>query len=494
MVGAASFGRLLLVVAPWPLVRALATPSFRRLQGPRKTAKYGGFLALYALVFVAALLLHPPLAGYLALVAALGTMAELWVVRAGSGRRAGLPPGRLSLMPIGSVTDRDYLLKHLDHYGPVAKAVWPWSGHPMVCLRGLRRGATVLREHSADIAWGGMGFDPLIPAGFIRSMTPEDHAHYKAILRRAYADEAVEACGEQFSHEARRAIAELAAVAEHEPNSRLDPRPTLGRITVRSYARLFLGVIPGSDECELLENLLLDPGPFYALPAADDPRFEELRDGATVAAGIAKARSLEPGDPAVASSFLGKLVRDDPHALDDPNTSLNFVFQYATASRDVTGLLQWIVKMLGDNPSWISRVRSSSDDLDRRVVMETLRLAQSEYIARKVLKPFEIEGYQVPRDWWLRVCVNESHRDPAVFESPETFDPDRFADRRYTVAEYAPFGMFEHACLGVPTTHALASRFVHEYCEYDWVVCDDGEPEYDGFHWIPSRRLAVTLR
>ena len=159
----------------------------------------------------------------------------------------------------------------------------------------------------------------------------------------------------------------------------------------------------------------------------------------------------------------------------------------------MTGLLHWIVKMLGDNPIWIARVRLDKGDLDRRIVMETLRLAQSEYIARRVLRPFEIDGYRVPQGARLRICVNESHRDPAVFEAPETFDPDRFSGRRYTSAEYAPFGMLEHSCLGVQTTHVLAAAFLREYCEYDWIVCNDAEPEYDGLHWTPSRRLRITL-
>ena len=153
-----------------------------------------------------------------------------------------------------------------------------------------------------------------------------------------------------------------------------------------------------------------------------------------------------------------------------------------------------MVKLLGESPVWITSMRSGGDDLARRIVMETLRLAQSEYINRRVLRPFEIDGYRVPQDWWLRVCVNESHRDPAVFANPGAFDPDRFAHCRYTTAEYAPFGMFEHSCLGVQATHALAGAFVREYCELDWTLCRDAEPEFDGFHWMPSRQLRIHTR
>lgn len=483
--------RVLLAVAPWPLVRALANPTFRRLYGRRRTVKSGAYLALYSLAFAVAVVRRPRIARLFAIVAGLGTAAELWVERSSSGRRSGLPPGKLPLIPVASVTDRDFLLKQLERNGPIAKASWLWKASPVVCVRGLRRGATVLREHSADVCWVGNSFDSLIPAGFIRSMSPVDHARYKPIFRQAFAEEAVGECTPHFREVARAAVAELASDAARDPGRPVDPRPMLGRITVRSYARLFFGVQPDTGDCDLVESALLEPGPLYALPGPWDRRFGELREAAATLAAMVRAKSVDLDDPSVARSFLGRLVRADPSAVDDPNVLLNLVFLFATGSRDVTGLLQWIVKLLGENPVWITSVRSSNGDLDRRIVMETLRLAQSEYITRRVLRSFEVDGYRVPKDWWLRVCVNESHRDPAVFASPETFDPDRFAGRRYTTVEYAPFGMFEHACLGVPATHALAGAFVREYCDLDWTVCEDGDPEYDGFHWMPSRRLRV---
>lgn len=494
MVLAGRTRRLLLALAPWPLIRALRTASFRRNQGRRKTAKYGAYLSLYSVAVAMGVARLPRFASRFAIIAGLGATAELWLERSASGRRSGLPPGALPLIPVASfATDRNFLAKHLDRNGPIAKASTPWSDRPMVCVHGLRRGATVLREHSADLTGFGMGFDSFIPAGFIRSMAPDDHARYKPLFRRAFGEEAVLVCKPFFREEARSAIARLAAEATRDPGRGLDPRPMLGGITVRSFARLFLGVLPHTEDCARVESMLIEPGPLYTLLGPWDRDRDEYHEATRALAGIARAKAAEMDDPSVSASFLGRLVRAEPSALDDPNVLLNLVLLFASASRDMTGLLRWVVKMLGDNPVWMKRVRSDNGDLDTRIVMETLRLAQSEFIARRVVRPFKINGYYVPRDWWLRVCVNESHRDPAVFPSPETFDPDRFDNRRYTIAEYAPFGMFEHSCLGVPTTHALASAFVREYCELDWILCEDAEPDYDGNHWTPSRRLQIGL-
>ena len=112
-------------------------------------------------------------------------------------------------------------------------------------------------------------------------------------------------------------------------------------------------------------------------------------------------------------------------ALADPNVLLNLVFLLAASSRDVTGLLHWIVKMLGDNPIWIARVRLDTGDLDRRIVIETLQLAQAD------TSPGE---YRAVRDGRLpgssrRAAphlLNEGRR-PGSVRGARTFDPDPFA-------------------------------------------------------------------
>jgi cytochrome P450 len=153
------------------------------------------------------------------------------------------------------------------------------------------------------------------------------------------------------------------------------------------------------------------------------------------------------------------------------------------------------MKELAEHPDWQERVRSGDDDVARRVALETLRLHQSEFIQRRVLQPLDIDGYHVPADWYVRLCVRESHRDPEVFSDPEVFDPDRFLDRRFSRYEFSPFGRLEHRCIGETATIGLAAAFVSRLSnDFDWSVTRDGPAEFNRYHWRPSRRFRVRLR
>jgi cytochrome P450 len=128
--------------------------------------------------------------------------------------------------------------------------------------------------------------------------------------------------------------------------------------------------------------------------------------------------------------------------------------------------------------------------------METLRLEQSEYLYRKVARSVEFEGFVLPRGWLIRLLIQESHRDPAVFSDPERFDPERFARRKYTRSEYSPFGADAHGCMGYRLAHLLGKALVDELAGYDCRVVSDGPVERGNrhrHHWQPSSNLRVVM-
>lgn len=491
---ASAVDRLIVAAAPWPLFAMCGSLRFARLYR-RRVAIAAIYLLLYACALAALALVAPLLLIPWALVATAASVLLLWRSRPGYGHVRGLPPGRLRPFPVRPVTDPDYVAAHIARHGPISKAAMPQVAQPLVLVHGLARGASVLRANDARLQWVGMSFDSLIPAGFIRSMNAEDHRHYIRILRTAFADHVVDECRPSFSRAARLELARLGAASGSTTG--LDPRPWLARYALASLARLFFAFEPGSAGLAAVERLYHEPGPLQTewgggrdvLRRAVDDAVETMRrQEAAIRESIALGE--EP-----ASSFLTELVRELPDGIDE-NLALNLVFMLATTFRDVTGLLHWVVKMLGDNPAWCDRLRSAddADDLASRIVLETLRLEQSEYVLRRVLEPIEIEEYVVPAGWYLRVCVRESHRDPAVFPDPATFDPNRFLGARHTRDEYSPLGMTNRPCIGVATTIGIAGAFAEELTRgWDWRIVRDGRAEFDGFHWRPSSRFRIAV-
>ncbi|MEO6026454.1 MAG: cytochrome P450 [Candidatus Binatia bacterium] len=128
-------------------------------------------------------------------------------------------------------------------------------------------------------------------------------------------------------------------------------------------------------------------------------------------------------------------------------------------------------------------------------MLETLRLEQSEFLFRTVCAPIEVEGFRMPAGWLLRLCVRESHRDPAVFAEPDRFDPERFVTPPGRLA-YSPFGVAtsRHACLGEALTKTVASVVLAELGRgFTWRTVADGPREFDGWHWTPSPNFRIAL-
>jgi cytochrome P450 len=484
-----------LAAAPWPLAYACSRPQLARAY-PGTTAVRAAYLLAYVAAAVACAVFAPVLLVPFAVVALAGALVGLWLMRPGSGGSQRLPPGSLSLVPVRQFVDENFLARRVDRAGPVTKTTWPTLDQPVVCVYGLRRAADLLRDDAASLRGVGIAFDPLIPAGFLRNMEPDDHRHYKRLFEQALTDELVEARRPDLEAAAAGALAAMATA----DGDGADPRPHLMRATVSAFVPLLLGVEAASPEGQRAVEIYDGVGEFLELRPGDSEEEQRYRAIATELEGIirlgaAQARDALAAGREPAPSVVSAIARTDPGALDDRNVTGNLVFVLRTASVDVASLLHWILKMLGDHPEWCLRVREDgSGDLARRIVLETLRLHQSEFIQRRVLEPVEIEGHSVPAGWFVRLCVRESHRDPEVFADPASFDPDRFAGRRLSRYEYSPFGRLEHRCIGETLTLALAGSFVSQLTGgYEWTVVRDGPAEFNRYHWRPSGRFRVRL-
>jgi cytochrome P450 len=102
------------------------------------------------------------------------------------------------------------------------------------------------------------------------------------------------------------------------------------------------------------------------------------------------------------------------------------------------------------------RVPTASDlpnlPYTRMVIDETLRLYPPAWITnRRAIEDDTVCGYRIPAGAMLSISPYVTHRDPALWENPEGFDPDRFTPERAAGRPhyaYFPFGGGPRQCIG----------------------------------------------
>lgn len=476
---------LVFVAGAAPFARLLATRPFRR-----KLRSFPQIAAAILLVVVGGIVAVLVAAAYVpsalvvaALAVAVGLGAAVWRARPAFGRRRGLPPGSLGLLPVGPIVDDRFFLRQAARHGPVFKT--SQFARPMVCVVGLERIVDVLRRYDDVLDPPALPFDAFVPGGFVRSMRGEQHAATAARLRPLAARDAIVVHERFVAAAAREAWDGLATASAVE--GAVSPRPALRALLFGILIRVLFGIgrdDPAFPRLVALYDVIDVRRPSGALRRQARPALAEL-----IALVRASGREGE--------SVLAAIAREDPSALDDPTVVANLVYVVQNARDDTAGLLLWTLAMLGDHPQW-ARALATTDDVEAlalRIVLETLRLEQSEFLFRTARAPLTIEGFTIPTGWLVRLCIRESHRDPAIFPDADRFDPDRFRTIPPRSA-YSPFGATtsRHACLGEQITKTVASIALAQLARhFTWHVTQTGPRQFDGWHWTPNENFKITL-
>jgi cytochrome P450 len=384
--------------------------------------------------------------------------------------------------------DRRFYLREASRYGPIFKVCH--VVRPMVCIADMRLGADVLREHEGSLVPAALPYSRNIPKGFLRYMDAHDRRAYVPLFRAAFTTAVVDEAQADFQRIIRDGLGEMAVQSGRRG---IPPTRGLQQMVYRSLTRVMLGLdwrAPAARRLAALHMRLDYATAWRTPPWRTKKTLEEI--GRIVEELAARA-------PDGRSSVMSELVRSAPASLNDPTVVGNLAYILLNGWRDGSGLFAWIVKTLGDHSEWHLRVREAASrpdgdaDVPARIVRETLRLHQSEYIQRLVRRDLRIDRFLVPRGWLLRVCVWEGHRSAATFRDPERFDPDRHLGEGCARPAYSPFGASRAWCIGEDLMLTLARTLVVEISRFDWAIVADGPPELGDFHWQPSSKLRIRL-
>ncbi len=491
----------ILLALPWPAWRLAMFRPFRH-QGSKKAVALAGLLAIYSFLVVTIAVFAPTLLRILAilgLLAAFGFFCWMWL---GSRRGKQALPGKFEILPWDPYLDHRFYQRQAERYGPIFKvgSTLPCpSLRPTVCVVGHKAGLDLLRRHDSRLQlWPPAPFSLLFPRGFLRYMNQEDHQVYNHLFRTAFTPEFLEGCSAPTEAAAARTLSRMAADAELGSAGGVKPRQYLDQMLFAILAQVLLGIRPDGAAFEKLQLLYQQVNiPRLMLRSSQKKAQENL--GRLTDFILEEARR-DRAEFDRSRSLLAEISRADPAKFDDPTILGNLIFMLESGCNDVGGLLMWVLKHLSDHPEWMQHLRNRASRPQRlrsladRIVSETLRLEQSEYLHRKALRDLEFGDYVIPKGWLIRICIRDGHQDSRTFENPAKFDPDRFIGRKFSHIEYAPFGLFRHMCVGDRLTHEIACTLLAALAKgYDLEAVEDGPPEHNRFHWAPNPGFRLRL-
>lgn len=425
----------------------------------------------------------------MAAAAALVSAAAWLRARPGYGRRRGLPPGSLSLRDsLRVLAERDAYAREAARHGPIFKTAQ--FHRPVACLVGLEAGRRLLAERAADLARPPSALSAEVERGFLRYMSPADHARYAPAFRAAFGGAVLAAAGELAAQEARTALAALASRGD----GGTDPRPVVEDYAATVLLRVLFGELLEPGDREVIDGCERDAARLTLASRPTRRARLAVRTFESLVAERARANGARAG-----SSVWAELARALPDPAGDRTVLGNLFLLYLASKESISGLVVWMTAMLAAHPDWLDRAdgKEGSEEVMTAIVLETLRLAQSEYVYRQVVRPVEAGDYRIPAGWLVRICVGESHRLDPPFADPSRFDPGRHLGRRLSRDEYSPFGLDERGCMGADLTLALARAFARELARgYRVSLVAAGKPERGNrhwHHWRAGRGLRVRL-
>jgi cytochrome P450 len=432
----------------------------------------------------------------LALVAGillLAVLAARWRARTGYGERRGWPPGSLALRTsLDALTQPRFYADRAATPGPIFKMAQ--FHQPVVCIADLGLAQDLLKRESKKLRPPTLRFGHVSPGHWIEFLHDDRHPRY----RQALGDALTATVARAAASATRGTIhAELTTASSASSASIVNPRQLADRMALATLVHAIFGPLAGSEHLD--ESFRR----FDTLARHLRRNRGQWTPGTTDAVEQLVRHLRAPGAPRDAAAVLDAIGERDV-ALSDDIVSGNLVLLAQVTRSNLRGVLAWVLKELLDHPEVVHELRRAPqtderlDTLARQVVLETLRLHQSEFLYRSVVSNVLVGQYRIPRGWLLRVCVRECHDDPSLFPEPNLFQPERFDGRTFGPTQFLPFSDGSHSAFGAELVTGIAAAFVAILAtRWDARIVRDGPPERDGNrhwnHWSPSTALRISL-
>jgi cytochrome P450 len=271
-------------------------------------------------------------------------------------------------------------------------------------------------------------------------------------------------------------------VARWEDGATLDAHQEMMKVTLRIVGQTLLGTDVTSDAdrigaavSHIVEdvnervNKLVDLGPPF--PSRRNLAFERAMDtlDAVVLDMIAARRASGQTGDDLLGMFMEVADEETGERMTDAQLRDEVMTIFLAGHETTANALSWALYLLGTSPDVWRKLTAEVDAVleggrratpadfarltyTQQVVQETMRLYPPAWlIARAPYEDTTLGGYFLPAGSLVFLPPWIVHRHPDHWESPEGFDPDRFAPgadaTRHRFA-YFPFGGGPHQCIG----------------------------------------------
>jgi len=311
---------------------------------------------------------------------------------------------------------------------------------------------------------------PLVGENSLLVLDGATHLRHRKLMLPAFHGERVRRYVAAMRDETLDEIRSLPAASE------LSLHPHLQQITLRVILRTVFGVTDAANMAELGAQLtrLLDIGSdpsllllnFLPVSMGKKRTFDrELAAADRMIYDIIHARRRAPNEHQ--SDVLSMLLAardDDGMAMSDTEVRDELVTLLVAGHETTATALAWTIRLLLEHPDAFERARGEVDtELDGEigadglqalpwldaVIRESLRLRPVVPMVGRVLQvPMTFRGFRLPAGAAIAPSIWLTHRNPAVYEDPLAFRPERFVDEKPNPYAWLPFGGGIRRCLG----------------------------------------------
>ena len=231
---------------------------------------------------------------------------------------------------------------------------------------------------------------------------------------------------------------------------------------------------------------------------------------------IERARQRALDDGSLLSMILSSVDGETGKPLADRDVRDEVLTLFLAGHETSALTLTWMFTFLDGRPEVLDRMRGEVDEVlrgrdptfedvpklsyVRQVVEESLRLRPpAPLVGRNVVKDDEIDGYRVSAGDVVFPFFWATHRHPAFWSDPETFDPDRFAPERSKDRHswsFIPFSGGPRTCIGnsfaLVESSVLVAQMLSRF-DVEVLPCTDVKPVAIAM-MRPSGPVRVVLR